>query len=78
MKIEFYAIDFWAIETLRNGKERETTQTVYFPKRDEHGKLTHWTEITAMERAEMELKKQRYYKLIYKGCRTVRMNVIVE
>ena len=78
MKREFYAVDFYATETLQNGKERETTQTVYFPKREENGKFSKWTELTAMERGEEELKNQHYYKVIYKGCRSVKLNIVIE
>lgn len=78
MKRVFYAIDFYATETLQNGKERETTQTVYFPKHDSRGRLSKWSPMSAMEAAEKELKEQRYYKLIYKGYREVRMSVITE
>lgn len=79
MKREFYAVDYYATETLQNGKERETTQTVYFPCREENGKFTKWSgSFDTMERAEKELKEQHYYKLIYKGTRIVRLNVIAE
>ena len=77
MKKVFYAIDFYATETLQNGKERETTQTVYFPKYDKTGcHLSKWSPMSAAEAAEKELKEQRYYKLIYKGYREVKMSVM--
>ena len=78
MKKEYYAVDFYATETLQNGKERETTQTVYFPKREENGKFTKWSPFAAMERGEAELKKQQYYNIVYKGCRCVKLNVVIE
>lgn len=77
MKRIYYAIDFYATETLQNGRERETTQTVYFPKYDKTGyHFSNWTPMLAMEAAEKELKEQRYYKLMYKGCREVKMSVM--
>ena len=77
MKKEFYAVDFYATETLQNGNERETTQTVYFPARDDNGRYTKWTPISAMSAAEKELKNDHYYRLIYKGVRRVKMNVVI-
>lgn len=76
MKKIYYAIDFYATETLQNGKERETTQTVYFPKHDQNGRLSKWSPMLAAEAAEKELKEQRYYKLIYRRCREVKMSVM--
>jgi hypothetical protein len=76
-KKEFYAIDFYATQTLQNGKEIETIQTVYFLKRDENGKHTDWSINTGAERGEEELKKQHFYKIEYKGYRIVRMNVFM-
>lgn len=77
-KREFYAVDFYATETLQNGKERETVQTVYFPRRDENGRFSKWTELLAMERGAEKLKKQHYYRVMYKGCRIVKLNVVIE
>lgn len=78
MKKIFYAIDYYATETLQNGNERETVQTVYFPKHSENGRLSRWSPFSAAEYAEQVLKEQHYYNLIYKGCREVRLNVIAE
>lgn len=78
MKPIFYAIDYYATETLQNGKERETVQTVYFPRNCENGRLSRWSPFSAAEYAEKVLKEQHYYNLIYKGYREVRMNVIAE
>jgi hypothetical protein len=78
MKREFYAVDYYATETLQNGNERETTQTVYFPRREENSKFTKWGSFDTMARAEEELTKQHYYKLIYKGTRIVKLNVVIE
>ena len=77
MKREFYAVDFYATETLQNGNERETTQTVYFPKREENGKYTNWNALSVIERAKRELENDHFYRLIYKKTRIVKMSVIM-
>lgn len=78
MKTEFYAVDFYATETLQNGRERETVQTVYFSVRDSFGRYSKWSPFSCVEAAENELIEQHYYNLLFKGSRRVKMSVVLQ
>ena len=64
MKKAMYKVTFHATETLQNGKERTTLQSVYMPRKDEETGQ-HITREQQIERGTEALKAAHYYNIRY-------------
>jgi hypothetical protein len=64
MKIALYKVNFWATQTLGNGKERRTLKSVYMPRFD-GATRKHITEQERIERGVQALTAEGYYNIEY-------------
>lgn len=64
MKIAIYKVNFWATETLQNGKERRTLKTVYMPRFDKETRK-HITEAERIVKGTQALLDANYYNIEY-------------
>ena len=75
MKKLVYKVNFYATETLHNGKERTTLKAVYMPRIDPVTRR-HITEEQRIERGTMALKAEHYYNIRYGSTIATEMIVV--
>lgn len=64
MKKQVYKVNFYATETLQNGKERRVLKSVYTPRFDATTRK-HITEEQRIERGTQALAAEHYYNIQY-------------